>query len=262
MEAFGSGLTSTQQLDGRVALVTGGARGIGRQIVERFLAEGASVIAIDVDEEVRRANEALPQHSDRLSSLVADVASRDEMHAAVQYAVDRYGALDIAVCNAGFSKNIAFLELTDDDWCAHLDVVLTGVFITAQEAARTMVGARRGSIIVITSINADRPAVGTAHYSAAKAGAFSLVETMALELGPLGIRVNAIAPGCVDTRMSADYLRDPDRRRRTERSIPLGRAAQPRDIAGVALFLASDESSYITGISVRVDGGLLIGWTL
>lgn len=249
-------------LTGKKALVTGAARGIGKGIAELFAGAGADVMAVDIDDEVKRVARASSLSSGQITTRQADVSRRADMNNAVAEVVDRYGRLDIAVCNAGLVANIPFLEVEDHEWDRHIAVNLTGVFYTAQEAARRMVTAASGAILVITSVNADRPCAGSAHYSAAKAGALRLVETMALELGPMGVRVNGLGPGSVDTRLSARMLSDPKRRAEVEAQIPLRRVAQPIDIARAALFLVSDEAAYVTGINLRVDGGMLVGWSL
>jgi 3-oxoacyl-[acyl-carrier protein] reductase len=240
------------RMEGKTALITGGARGIGRGIAEAFRREGANVATLDLE----RGAEPL----DGVLELVGSAALRPDVEAAVAMTVARYGSLDVTVCNAGTLRYVPFLELDDATWQAHVDVILTGTFVTAQVAARAMVsGGAGGSIIVMTSNVAVVPAKTQGHYSAVKAGAQMLAKAMAWELAECGVRVNAIAPGWVETRFTADYLAEPESRAAVERTIPLGRVGQPRDIADAAVYLASDESSYVTGAVLTIDGGGLLG---
>jgi NAD(P)-dependent dehydrogenase (short-subunit alcohol dehydrogenase family) len=240
------------RLNGLAALVTGGAHGIGRGIAEAYLREGARVVTLDPEP---------PDDSlEGVLEVTGSAARRADVEAAVAASIERFGGLDVVVCNAGVLRYVPILELDDATWQAHVDVILTGTFLTAQVGARAMVTAGTGgSIIVMTSTVADVPAKAQGHYSAVKAGAQMLAKAMAWELGESGIRVNAIAPGWVETRFTADYLADSSSRAAVERTIPLGRVAQPQDIANAAVYLASDESSYVTGAVLKVDGGVVLG---
>lgn len=247
-------------LAGRTALVTGASRGIGAAITERFAACGVKVAALDVDDVVTPHLYA----SSLIRRIRGSVNSREDVRSAIEDATRGSRPLDIVVCNAGFLRYQPFLELDDETWQRHVDVDLTGVFITAQEAARTMTarptGRRNGSsIIVVTSISAEMPSVSQGHYAAVKAGAQMLAKAMAWELGPYGIRVNSVGPGWVETRLTSDYLAEPNMRTQVEATIPLGRVGQPEDIANAVAFLTSDEAEYITGAHIRIDGGLILG---
>jgi glucose 1-dehydrogenase len=247
-------------LSGRVGIVTGAAQGIGAAIVRDLVRAGARVIALDRQ---LISDEAWGREIDVESVFIvqADVTSHEEMRAAVRLGVEYFGRLDIAVCNAGLFQTAPFLEIDAATWDRHLAVNLTGVFNTSQIAAQEMIaGGTGGSIVVITSINAESPSRGTAPYVAAKGGAKMLAEAMAWELGDYGIRVNCVAPGIVDTPLNADFLVDDDARRRVAAQIPIGRVAQPEDIARVVTFLASPASEYVTGVTVRADGGRILGW--
>jgi NAD(P)-dependent dehydrogenase (short-subunit alcohol dehydrogenase family) len=249
------------RLAGQVALVTGAGQGIGAAITDRLLADGAQVVAVDLNEiPADKWSEQTAEGT--LCRVVADVSSRQAVSAAVDGTLGRFGQLDIAVCNAGLFQPVPFLDADDRIWGRHLAVNLTGVFLTAQAAARAMVASGRGgSIVVVTSISAESPSAGTAPYVAAKGGARMLAEAMAWELGRHAIRVNCVAPGIVDTPLNADYLVDDEARRRAAAMVPLGRVAGPGDIADVVAFLASSDSRYVTGVTVRADGGMRLGWT-
>lgn len=248
------------RLSGRVAAVTGAAQGIGAAVVQRLVEDGATVIALDRNPPPAGAWQQ--EISDGLvHPMVVDVTDAEAVQAAMRAGARLRGRLDIAVCNAGVFEPVPFLEIGIETWNRHLAVNLTGVFITAQAAAREMVSSGAGgAIVVITSISAESPSARTAPYVASKGGARMLAAAMAWELGPLGIRVNCVAPGVVDTPLNADYLIDEDSRKSVGGQLPLGRVAQPRDIAEVVAFLASDQAGYVTGVTVRADGGKILGW--
>lgn len=245
------------RLNDQVALVTGAAQGIGAGIVQRLLEDGARVIAMD-----RQPLPAGQWQRDIADGTVlpvaADVTDVPRTQDAIGAAARHFGRLDVAVCNAGVFETAPFLDIDMDTWNRHIAVNLTGVFVTAQAAARAMVSG--GSIVFVTSISAESPSARTAPYVASKGGARMLAAAMAWELGPVGIRVNCVAPGIVDTPLNADYLTDDDARREVGSMLPLGRVAQPRDVADVVAFLASDEARYVTGNTIRADGGKILGW--
>lgn len=237
----------------RGVLVTGGARGIGRAIVEMFLAEGDYVVSLDVDQgEDGGADE-------QLVNIVGSSTDRARVFEAAQLVVQEAGALNVAVCSAGIVRYVPFLDLDDETWRQHLDVDLTGTFVTAQTAARQMKEQGGGSIVLITSISAERPSRTQGHYCVAKAGAQMLSDAMAWELAEFRVRVNTVGPGWIETRMTSDYLRDPQLRKEVEATVPLGRVGQPRDVAEAVRYLTSEAASYVTGAHVRVDGGLIVG---
>jgi glucose 1-dehydrogenase/2-deoxy-D-gluconate 3-dehydrogenase len=247
-------------LENRVAIVTGAAQGIGAAIVDELVSAGARVIALD------RQTSVPDVWLDRIAAgsilpIVGDVTSRDDVRDAITAGISQFGRLDIAVCNAGLFRTASFLEVDSETWDQHIAVNLSGVFITSQLAAREMVAAGKGgSIVVVTSISAEFPSKGTSPYVASKGGAKMLAEAMAWELGGYGIRVNCVAPGIVDTPLNAGYLADDEARRRIGLQVPLGRVATPGDIARVVGFLAGDEANYLTGVTVRSDGGRFLGW--
>jgi glucose 1-dehydrogenase len=248
------------QLGGKVAVVTGAASGINRAIATRFAAEGANVVVADVD--ARGGGEtavAIVSAGGRAIAVQTDVRRRDQVEAMARAAVGAFGGIDVLVNGAGIETLVPFLDLPDEDWDRVLGVNLTGSFVCGQVVAREMVRAgRRGKIVNIASINAAIALPNQAHYVASKGGVLMLTKAMALELAPHGINVNAIGPGVVETPLTAGSLADPARRRLLMSHIPLGRVAQPDDIAGAAVFLASEASNYITGTILYVDGGWLI----
>ncbi len=245
-------------LEGRTAVVTGGSRGIGLAVAESLAQAGARVVVLDLD----RPDEKVTTSD--IHFVEGSVTDEVDVRQAIAVATEGTNLLDIMVCNAGFLKYESFTELSRETWQSHVDVDLTGVFVSAQEAARAMrpaSGERKStaSIVVVTSISAEMPSRTQGHYASVKAGAQMLSQAMAWELGEHGIRVNSVGPGWVETRLTSDYLTDHRSRCEIEATIPLGRVGQPADIANAVLFLASDKSSYVTGAHLRVDGGLIIG---
>jgi 3-oxoacyl-[acyl-carrier protein] reductase len=241
-----------ERLNGRVALITGAASGIGRAAVRAFTAAGASVAALDVDAD--RVREAAGD--DRVLALGADVTDEAAVTAAVAQAREHFGSVDALVHFAGITRDALAAKMTIDQWDAVLRVNLTGSFVVARAVALVMSAQGHGSIVLVSSRSAYGN-VGQANYSASKAGVIGLTRTLALEFGRDNVRVNAIAPGFVETPMTAvlpEKVRD-----RIIAATPLHRTAQPEEIASVALFLASDDSSFVTGQTINVDGGRTTG---
>lgn len=249
------------RLKGRVAIITGAGSGNGRGIALRFSEEGVRIVAADVDPESARETANLVEDAGGEAFAVrADVSRREQVSAMVEAATEQFGAIDILVNNAGVETLVPLLDLEESEWDRIVDTNLKGAFLCAQIAARAMVSARTpGAIVNIASINAKIALAGQAHYTSSKGGLIMLTKSMALDLAPHGIRVNAIGPGVIETRMTERSLSDPERRAMLLSKVPLGRVGQPRDVANAALFLASDEASYITGTTLYVDGGWLAG---
>jgi len=248
------------KLSGRVAIVTGAAHGMGEAIVKRFASEGASVLVADINIEMaRRVADEIKSQGGIAIAAKADVANRLEVQDMVRTTIEKFNAIHILVNNAGIVRRAPFLELTEEAWDATINVDLKGVFNCSQAVLRYMIGQRYGKIINISSI------AGTGHgrpdlasYAAAKAGVIQLTKVTAREAGQYGINVNSIAPGLIATGLS--YVGRT--REETEISIEerkklalLGRMGTPEDVANLALFLASDDSSFITGQVICIDGG-------
>lgn len=256
--------------DGRVALVTGGARGIGYAIGERLLAEGASVALLDLDPvSATRAAERMTAHRPATSTgqvvgVGADVSRAGDVERAVAEVIDHLGGLHVLVNNAGVLRDNLVHRMSEDDWDVVVDVHLKGTFLMSREAQKQFVAQRAGRIVNVSSVSAwgNR---GQANYSAAKMGIQGLTRTLAIELGPFGVTVNAVAPGFVATDMTdATATRlgldvDEFRRLNAEATV-VKRMGEPADIAAAVAFLASDDASFVTGQTLVVDGGLkLVG---
>jgi NAD(P)-dependent dehydrogenase (short-subunit alcohol dehydrogenase family) len=245
------------KLKDRIALVTGGGSGLGRAISLLFAEEGAHVIVNELRLETAEQTVASmkgPAGGWAIQAGVSDSAQVKAMFATIEREV---GGLDILVNNAGVYPRSPFLELSEREWDFVLDVNLKGSCFCAQAAARAMIaGGRRGSIINLSSSSVRGQPRGV-HYTASKGGVITMTRTMALELAPYGIRVNAIAPGTTDTAQPRGGNTE-EELVAMAKTIPLGRIAQPEDIASVAVFLAGDESRHITGQTLHVNGGLLM----
>jgi len=246
------------RLQGRVAAITGGALGIGRATALIFAAEGATVALGDV--EVGAAEAVAREITERGGTAIAigvDVGDAGQVEAFIERVVAEFGRLDVMFANAGIAHAAPFLEHPEAQWHRVLRVNLTGVFLCCQAAARQMVKQGGGRIITTASINGFRGVENLVGYNVTKAGVVELTRTMAVELAQHHITVNAIAPAQINTRLTRG-LPEEARRRRVER-IPMGRFGEPDEVARVALFLASDDASYVTGHTLAVDGGYLAG---
>ena len=240
-----------------MAFVTGAGRGIGRGIAEVFAEEGADVAINDLDGAAAAAVAALVQAKGRRAiAVTGDVGRRDQMEQAIATAWDRLGPIDVLVNNAGIETIVPFLELTDDQWTRLVDTNLRGAWLCSQIVCRRVVEAKRAaSIVNIGSIQAAKVLPGRTHYAPTKLGLEALTRNMSAEMTPLGIRVNCVHPGLIDTDMTEWVMKSPDILPIVLSQISLGRAGQPREIGTVVSFFASDEASYLTGQSVHVDGG-------
>ena len=246
------------RLAARVAAITGGALGIGQATARLFAAEGAAVALGDVDlDRAATVAKEIVSAGGRAIAVGVDVGDAGQVQAFVDRVVTEYGRLDVMFANAGIAHSAPFLDHPEAQWHRVLRVNLTGVFLCGQIAARQMVRQGGGRIIATASINGFRGVENLVGYNVAKAGVIEMVKTMAVELAGHGITVNAIAPAQIDTRLVRGLPEDARRRRMAR--IPLGRFGEPDEVARVALFLASDDASYVTGHTLAVDGGYLAG---
>jgi NAD(P)-dependent dehydrogenase (short-subunit alcohol dehydrogenase family) len=238
-------------LTGKVALVTGAASGIGRAITERFIADGAQVVAGDIGQEGLDLLRA--EFGVAVSTCLCDVTQEEDVANLAAFGISSFGHIDIVVANAGAGTYGLITELPLSEWKRIIDLCLTGVFLTLKHGGAVI--SDGGSIINIASLNAIQPSQGMSAYCAAKAGVSMLTQVAAMEFGPRGVRVNTIAPGLVETNATSGMFAVPVVIEEFVENATLSRFAQPDEIASVASFLASDESSYMSASFVSVDGG-------
>ena len=247
---------ATPTLAGRVAIVTGASRGIGRATAIELADRGAAVAAVARDaQRLADLQAELTHRGHSCAVYTADVGSRPDVARVVEDTVARFGRLDVLVNNAGTSDGAGLLDLSDGDWEDVLRVNLRGPFIASQLAARHMVARGSGAIVHVSSA-AARYGSTRPNYSASKAGLLGLTRSMARELGPAGVRVNAVLPGAIATEILAFW--PPERLEATRQATPLGRLGTPEDIARAIAFLVSDDATFITGIALDVNGGYVM----
>jgi NAD(P)-dependent dehydrogenase (short-subunit alcohol dehydrogenase family) len=255
------------RLSNKVAIITGAARGIGRAIALRYAEEGCSLALSDLNlegvQQTARDCEAWGQaHGIRTATFPTNVTRRAEVEAMVAGAVEQLGRLDIVVNNAGIFGNAPFETMTDEFWQRMIDINLTGVFLVSQIAVRHWLKAGQpGAIVNLASVSATVAFTESAAYCASKAGVAELTRCVAMELGPQGIRCNSMAPGIIVTEMTRPALSEPELAADWMRRIPQRRYGTPEDVANLALFLASDDSGYINGEMIYVDGGATWAWS-
>ncbi|MFI5426661.1 SDR family oxidoreductase [Aeromicrobium sp. UC242_57] len=244
-------MSITFDFSGRTALVTGGAQGIGREIALMFHRAGAHVAILDRDPQA--LDESWPAGTERVSTFAVDVSSGEQVGAAVDDIVASTGSLDIVVNNAGITRDTVVWKMTDDQWQAVIDVHLKGTFVLTRAAVPVMRAAGFGRIINVTSYTGLHGTIGQANYAAAKGGIVSFTKTVAKETARFGITVNAISPNAATAMVTAV---GEERLAAMTASVPAGRFAEPAEMATAVGYLAADESSYVTGIVLPVDGGL------
>jgi NAD(P)-dependent dehydrogenase (short-subunit alcohol dehydrogenase family) len=249
------------RFEGKGVVVTGAAQGIGRATARAFAAEGAGVVMVDNEGDVLSTTvDSIRATGARAEAVVGDVSRRDDVKRAVDLAVERYGHLDAAVQVAGIADFVPFLEFSDANWDRTLNVNLRGAWYLAQEAARVMLrDGIRGAIVLTSSTNAFQPEAGGLAYNTSKAGLVAVMQTAALELSRVGIRVNALAPGIINTRLSAFVINHPVQSKVFLDRIPIGRFAQPEEMAQPILWMCSDDASYLSGHLMVVDGAMTAG---
>ena len=253
-------LNGRKRFAGSVAIITGGGRGIGEAIATALAGEGATIAIGDRDvASAQEVVERLATAGAVATAVDCDVSSKDDVERLVEQTGGAHGKIDILVTCAGITRDNLIHKLTEDDWRGVVETHLTGAFLCAQAVQRWMVRSKSGRIVFLSS-GAARGNRGQANYSAAKAGIEGLTRTLSIELGRFNVTVNSVAPGFVDTRMAHDAAERSGRswddfRRSVEKSIPLGRIAQPSDVADVVAFLCSDESRYVSGQVINVRGG-------
>jgi glucose 1-dehydrogenase len=242
---------------GKVAVVTGAARGIGRACAERLASEGARVAIVDIDEQVGMQTAAEIGGTDDVIFVPCDVGDKVQVEDAVLQTLHKFGRIDILVNNAGITRRFDFLELPEEDFDAVIRTNLKSVFLFGQRVALHLVERKApGAVVNMSSTSVIMTMPTIAAYAASKGGISSLTRAMALSLAPHGIRVNAVGPGTIATELNQEsLLSDEDNRNRILARTPLGRFGEGADVASVVCFLASDESSYMTGQTVYVDGG-------
>jgi 3-oxoacyl-[acyl-carrier protein] reductase len=243
----------------KVAIITGCGGGLGRAMAVRMAGLGADIVVNDIPQAEEAANEvaeAVAECGRKGFVALGSVTSGDEVGGMVEQVLGEFGRIDILVNNAGITRDALMIRMSEDDWDMVLDINLKGAFLCTKAIARPMMKARSGRIVNIASVSGVMGNAGQANYSASKGGLIALTKTTARELAPRGITCNAVAPGFIETKMTEEL--DEEVRSEWLRSIPLGRAGTPEDVADVVAFLASDAAGYVTGQVLNIDGGLIM----
>jgi len=250
-------------LKGKIAIITGARRGMGKSHALTLAKAGAKVVVADISkEDCEIVVEEIKKNKGEAIAVKCDVTKKEDIDNMVKAAVGKWGKVDILVNNAGICQFKPFLELTEEEWDRTININLRGYFLCAQACAKEMAKQKAGVIVNIASVAMGQAGVGIpalAHYCASKGGIVGMTEALALELAPFNIRVNAISPGAIDTPMVEASKADPKMMEATLARIPLRRMGKPEEVSNLVLFLASEESSYMTGSIVVIDGGWLAG---
>ena len=243
---------------GQIALVVGGAQGIGRAIAARLAKEGAQIVIADVDRAMMaQTAEELKREGARVDIVNCDVRRGKQVEKMVAGIIRRHHRIDVLMYVAGVGKGVPFIETDEDHWDWTVDTNLKGAYLVARAVVSQMIKQRRGKLVFMASTNSWDAEAELAPYNASKAGVFLLAKTLARELGHYGIQSNAIGPGLIRTRLTVSLLKDPKFMRKYKNLIPAGRVGTPEDIAGPAAFLASRDADYVNGALLFVDGGQL-----
>ncbi len=252
-----------EDLKNKVAIITGARRGMGKAHALKLASLGCKVVVADISQEdCQKAVDEIKAMNGEAIAIKCDISKKVEVDAMIEKTIKDFGKIDILVNNAGICQFSSFLDLTENDWDKTLDINLKGYFLCSQAVAREMVKQKKGVIVNIASVAMGQIGMGfpgIVHYCASKGGIVAMAEALALELAPFGIRINSIAPGAIDTPMMDSTKQNPKALEGTLAVIPLHRFGKPEDIANAVAFLASDESSYMTGSVVVVDGGWIAG---
>src|SRR6201998_1784788 len=247
------------KLEGKTVLITGGGQGIGQGIAYRLADEGANIV-IDYVGNPQSANDTVAQiqkKGRKALAVEADISSVDQIHAMMKQAVDSFGAVDILINNAGLEKHASIWEASERDCDLVLGVNLKGAFFASQAFVQHRMAVKKpGKIINISSVHEELPFPHFTSYCASKGGIKMFTRNLSIELAPLGITINSIAPGAIETPINKNLLNDPAKLKPLLENIPLNRLGKPEDVAGVAAFLASSDSDYMTGTTTFIDGGL------
>lgn len=250
-------------LKDKVAIITGARRGMGRAHAKKLAKAGAKVVVSDLSlPECQEVAKEIEAEGGEALAVECDVTKKGEIEEMVRKTVEKWGKIDILVNNAGIAQFKPFLELTEEDWDKTLDINLKGYFLCAQACAKEMAKQKSGVIINIASVAMGQQGIGfpnIVHYCASKGGIVGMTEALAVELAPYNIRVNAISPGMIETPMIDPVKKDPEQMKAILARVPLHRVGRPEEVSNLVLFLASDDSSYMTGSTVVIDGGWLAG---
>jgi NAD(P)-dependent dehydrogenase (short-subunit alcohol dehydrogenase family) len=250
------------RLEGNVAIVTGGGTGIGRAVSLRFAKEGARVAVVGRTQNTGESTvQEITNSGGDAAFIQTDVSDVDQVRRMVKTTLAKFGRIDILVNNSAIYAGGSILNAKESDWAQVMRVNVDGVFFCSKYVAQEMVRSRRGSIINISSFLGVKALPNELPYSTSKGAVIQLTRAMSLDLAPYNVRANCVCPGTVHTRMYESVLKDPGMVKRNLQGIPLGRVAEPEEIASVVLHLASDESTYVTGATIMVDGGRSAGWS-
>jgi len=253
----------SSDLKEKVAIITGARRGMGKSHALRLAKAGAKVVVSDIsEEECQKVVDEIKKNRGEAMAVKCDVTKKGEVENMVKQAIGKWGRIDILVNNAGICQFKPFLEITEEEWDRTININLKGYFLCAQAAAKEMVKQKSGVIVNIASVAMGQQGVGMpniVHYCASKGGIVGMTEALAVELAPFNIRVNVISPGAIETPMVDPLKTDPKTMEGTLARIPLHRMGKPEEVSNLVLFLVSDDSSYMTGSTVVIDGGWLAG---